>query len=31
MDIRFWGAFDAAKYGAAKMNAGGSTFMSAAS
>ena len=29
MDIRFWGAFNAAKYGAAKMNAGGSiTFMS---
>jgi NAD(P)-dependent dehydrogenase (short-subunit alcohol dehydrogenase family) len=29
MDTRFWGAFNAAKYGAAKMNAGGSiTFMS---
>jgi NAD(P)-dependent dehydrogenase (short-subunit alcohol dehydrogenase family) len=29
MDVRFWGAFNAAKYGAAKMNAGGSiTFMS---
>jgi hypothetical protein len=29
MDIRFWGAFNAAKYGAGKMNAGGSiTFMS---
>jgi NADP-dependent 3-hydroxy acid dehydrogenase YdfG len=29
MDIRFWGAFNAAKYGGAKMNAGGSiTFMS---
>jgi NAD(P)-dependent dehydrogenase (short-subunit alcohol dehydrogenase family) len=29
MDIRFWGAFNAAIYGAAKMNAGGSiTFMS---
>jgi NAD(P)-dependent dehydrogenase (short-subunit alcohol dehydrogenase family) len=29
LDIRFWGAFNAAKYGAAKMNAGGSiTFMS---
>jgi NAD(P)-dependent dehydrogenase (short-subunit alcohol dehydrogenase family) len=29
LDIRFWGAFNAAKYGAARMNAGGSiTFMS---
>jgi len=29
MDTRFWGAFNAAKYGAAKMNEGGSiTFMS---
>jgi NAD(P)-dependent dehydrogenase (short-subunit alcohol dehydrogenase family) len=29
IDVRFWGAFNAAKYGAAKMNAGGSiTFMS---
>lgn len=29
MDVRFWGAFNAAKYGAGKMNAGGSiTFMS---
>src|ERR1700679_1476561 len=29
MDVRFWGAFNAAKYGSAKMNAGGSiTFMS---
>ena len=29
MDTRFWGAFNAAKYGAAKMSAGGSiTFMS---
>jgi NAD(P)-dependent dehydrogenase (short-subunit alcohol dehydrogenase family) len=29
MDVRFWGAFNAAKYGAARMNAGGSiTFMS---
>ena len=29
LDVRFWGAFNAAKYGAAKMNAGGSiTFMS---
>ncbi len=29
MDTRFWGAFSAAKYGAAKMNEGGSiTFMS---
>lgn len=29
MDVRFWGAFNAAKYGAAKMNEGGSiTFMS---
>ena len=29
LDVRFWGAFNAAKYGAAKMNEGGSiTFMS---
>jgi len=29
MDVRFWGAFNAAKYGAARMNEGGSiTFMS---
>ncbi len=29
LDVRFWGAFNAAKYGAARMNAGGSiTFMS---
>jgi NAD(P)-dependent dehydrogenase (short-subunit alcohol dehydrogenase family) len=29
LDIRFWGAFNAAKYGSAKMNEGGSiTFMS---
>jgi NAD(P)-dependent dehydrogenase (short-subunit alcohol dehydrogenase family) len=29
LDVRFWGAFYAAKYGSAKMNAGGSiTFMS---